>query len=29
MADKELTFKEIWETLHSVDVSEYTEEKMN
>ena len=29
MADKELTFKEIWDTLHNVDVSEYTEEKMN
>ena len=29
MADKELTFKEIWDTLHNVDVSKHTEEKMN
>ena len=25
----DITFKEIWDTLHAVDVSDYTEEKMN
>jgi len=29
MADKEITFKEIWNTLHGVDVSKHTEKKMN
>ena len=28
MADKELTFKEIWDTLYKVDVSKHTEEKI-
>jgi len=28
MDDKELTFKEIWETLYNVDVSKHTEEKI-
>jgi len=28
MADKELTYKDVWETLSKVDVSKHTEEKM-
>ena len=28
-SENDLTFKEIWDTLSSIDVSEYTEEKMN
>jgi hypothetical protein len=29
MADKKLSYKDIWETLSKVDVSEHTEKKMN
>ena len=28
-SENDLTFKEIWDTLSAIDVSEYTEEKMN
>ena len=29
MADKKLSYKDIWETLSKIDVSEHTEKKMN
>ena len=28
-SENDLTFKEIWDTLSAIDVSEYTEQKMN